>query len=372
VSDPEAGAARAWLARAVGERGGEVLAPWPGDPDALLAQARIEGVVTLVAGRLMQAGAASPARPALRPLFAAAAREEAITFMMLSAEARRLVGLAQAEGLPVLLLKGSALAHWLYAEPTQRSCGDVDLLLPSRALAEQLAHRLAADGYQRARTSGALVAYELMCTRSVAPGWTLELDIHWGLVNSPLFAQRLSFDELMAEAVPLPGLGPGARGLGAVHALLHACMHRAINLANREGDHLKWLYDLVLLAERLDAAQWQRLQSLAQQRGLAGLVVNGLQAAADVFGRPLAAAPLAALRQAAAHETLDAGRLSDWAYMQQQAYRALPSAGLRLRWLWQRLFPSQDYMRALYGDRTSYTALLGERLRRVLAKLARR
>ena len=37
-----------------------------------------------------------------------------------------------------------------------------------------------------------------------------------------------------------------AWGLGAAHALLHACVHRASNLSAGLGDRLKWLYDLHL------------------------------------------------------------------------------------------------------------------------------
>ena len=59
-------------------------------------------------------------------------------------------------------------------------------------------------------------------------------------------------------------LSSGARGLAPVHALLHACLHRANNLQFGDGNRLRWLYDLKLFVQRLDAEQWQQLVRLAQ------------------------------------------------------------------------------------------------------------
>ena len=196
-------------------------------PNALLAAAQKEGVVALLDWRLRQAKAVS----SISPAFAAVARDRALSSMMLEGEARNVLNNMDAAGLPGLLLKGSALAYWAYPEPHLRACNDVDLLLPSREAAEGLADRLCAAGFERSDSSGDLVAYELMCRHRISEEWQLEIDIHWRLANSPLFSDAFTFDELMAESIALPRLAPNARGLGPVHALLHACLHRALNLS---------------------------------------------------------------------------------------------------------------------------------------------
>lgn len=141
--------------------------------------------------------------------------------------------------------------------------------------------------------------------------------------------------------IALPALSPHARGLSPVHA----CMHRAINVYTGIGDRLKWLYDLHLLTQRLDDGQWQQLQDVCMQRRLNGICVTGIDAAASVFGDAAPAPAMQALRAGRAGEPLDAARLHDWEYMEGRNLAALPS--LRLRWLWQRMFPSKACLQEL-------------------------
>ena len=76
----------------------------------------------------------------------------------------------------------------------------------------------------------------------------------------PEHEQSVPARELLARALPLPALGPHARGPGDVDALLIACMHRATHRHNpytvngedhHDPDRLIWLTDIDLLARRL-------------------------------------------------------------------------------------------------------------------------
>lgn len=300
------------------------------------------------------------------------ASREVVVSMALSAETRRVLRELDRLGISALLLKGNALAHWAYVNPMLRACSDVDVLVPTRQDAERLADALCHSGCQRAASSGELVAFEIMCRRQVAPDWLLEIDIHWRLVNSMLFAQRLSFDELMQESVAIPALGDNARGLGPVHAMLHAAMHRSRNLTNGVGDRLKWLYDFFALERHMGAADWDHLVKLAVQRQLAGVTLSALQATHKELGLVIPLSVEEGLQEAARYEPLDATRMADWRYMQSQTMLALPEWKLRARWIWQRLFPSRDYMTYLYGERRNYAALMWQRLRQAGRKLRRR
>lgn len=333
------------------------------EPGTLLEAAQAEGVLGLVHEALFRVGSrhlATETEPALQ--------SEVLTGMLIEKTQRDVLGVLAALGVPALLLKGSALAHWAYDQPHLRACSDVDILLPSRAAAEALSSRLTAEGYRRATTSGDMVAYELLCTRQVTPDWAVEIDVHWRLSNSALHADRFTFDELMAASVAIPSLGPNARGLGPVHATVHAAMHRASNIEIGVGDRLKWLYDFVVLEKHLGPSDWAQLVALARERQLAGVTLSALEAASAMFGTVFPEDVLASLRLAAQSEPLDASRLNDWAYMQAQTVRALPGWGPKLRWLWQRVFPSRDYMACLYGDQGSYGGLLRERAKRAWRK----
>lgn len=306
--------------------------------------------------------------PALGDLFSQAARGEAAQSMLRQAEARRILMQFSEAGLPVLLLKGSALAWWVYPAPHLRRCADVDLLFASRDDALAAAALLAGDGYVVRQHFGQAATREFLCRRDAALGSVIELDMHWSLSSAPVFAERLAFPELMAASIPLPALAPCARGLGPVHACLHACMHRASDLSNGGGEKLKWLYDLHLLAGVLAPADWESLRALAAERGLAGVCANGLEESARLFSTPLPAPTMAALRHASKREMLAPARLRDWKYFQLQNLRALPDWTSRARWIWQRLLPTADY-RQDTGVRAG--GLVRDRIRRALRQVRR-
>lgn len=351
-------------------------AGWPFDADVqvagLLQEAQAEGVVAIVDWHLQRDAAEgdSAVPPAVRQAFASAARDAALLSMLFQAECMTVLQALAAAGIPGLLLKGNALAYWAYPQPHWRQCNDVDLLVASRGAAETLAESLRQRGYERSETSGELVAYELMCRRRITEELQPEIDIHWRLANSALFADAFTFNELMAGSIPLPGLGPNARGLGPVHACIHACVHRALNLSVGLPDSLKWLYDIELMVRTFDPAQWGRLVALSTGRGLAGPVLSALEAAALAFDRDLPADVTAALVRAQGAEKLDTSRLADWRYMQRMTAKALPTLRLQVEWAWQRVFPSKAYMRYLYrADTRNYLILLGMRLRKLLLRL---
>ena len=359
---------RAWLAACAVGNYSKTDIPAFTSPEQLVAAARAEGVIGLIDWRLRQASFGLETKDEriststfseVVKAFSIAAREEALSSMIIENESRAINRLMAEAAIPSLMLKGSALAHWAYAQPHLRSCSDVDLLVPSREAGETFSARLTAAGYERVKTLGDLVAYELLCRRQVGGGWKLEVDIHWSLANSPLFANVFTFDELMKESIELPQLAPGARGLGIVHACIHACLHRALNLSTGTDDKLKWLYDLEVLMALFTPEHWKRLADLSIDKCVAGVVSDALYVAAATFGRDLPARWIDVMRGPQGNEPLDASRLSDWRYMQRKSFESLPGLGRKIRWLWQRCFLSHEYLQQLYGNKEqSYIRLL--------------
>ena len=355
---------RAWLAAVLRDEAG-IAPPVPAAaaPEQVLAVAERQGVASLVHARLGERADGS----ALQAAFAAAARQHAMRSLWLQAEARRLLAALHAAGLRVLVLKGAALAGWLYPAAHQRDCGDLDLLLASHEDTMRAVQVLADCGYPDGYEQGGH-AYELL--RKPVPGtaYALELDLHWRLLNAPVFATALDFETLWSGSIAIPALGPQAHGLGAVHALLHAAMNRVVNLYTDVGDQLKGLYDLHLLAARLDVDDWAQVQRLALAGGLCGVMQSGLQAAQHALGTPLPVPVLAALAAAVPGERLDPARLHDWSYMQWRNAAALPLR-LRLRWLWGRLLPDAGFLRSAHGADASLLVLWWRQGRRLLARL---
>ncbi len=333
--------------------------------DSLLACARAEGVLALcarcVAGR-------ADAAPELQARLSTAGLGLAAGALSREAACRNLLA-ALPDDLPLLVLKGLALGQWLYPAPYLRECSDIDLYFASRDDAERAAGLLAPLGYELQYGAGAF-AHEFLCRRvSRQGGVDVDLDMHWQLSASPLFDALPTFAQWQAGSQALPSLGPGARGLGAVHAFMHAGLHRASNLSAGLGDRLKWLYDLHLLAGRFSAQDWAEVLRACRAHGLCGVCAQAMLATRAELGTVFPEATLQSLMAAARDEVLDANRLQDWSYIQRLNFRALGSWRRRARWLWERAFPSEGYLHELYGADVSRRGLWWARIRRAVGRL---
>lgn len=342
------GSLRGWIAAAL--RSGR---PPPLDASVtagMLVEAAVhEGVAALLDARLRAEGGEGALPQAHREALHACTRALAARWLLRVTALRRIEAAFAAAGMRVLLLKGSALALWLYPQPYLRMGGDVDLLLEREVPLAQAIRVLAPLGFT-SDTVPAGFDYEVMLRGIGAEGQCVELDVHARLVGAPAYAERLAFDDLWRDGQALDGLGPALRALSPVHALTHACLNRALDMELREPDSLKLLYDLRLLAARFSPEAWDELCTLTAAKGVAGICLRSLDDAARFVGAAVPPEVRARLQARADAEPLDYRRLDDWRYMQRQNLRALPNLGARLRWLRQRLLPGASQLRHLYGD----------------------
>jgi len=368
-STPSPDLIRAWLAAVV--RGAEPGGMSP-DEAGLLETARAEGVLTLCHHQLCRSSAWTQYPEPLRETLTRHAYQAVAVELMRAAELREvLAALAQAD-LPVLLLKGAALAYTLYPEPHLRERCDTDLLLPSREDAERAGRVLQTLSYQQSMSmAGDLISYELGCYKTGPGGLTHALDVHWRLSNNALFAERLTFPELAAAAVPIPALEPHARGLGLAHALMLACIHRMANMRVGNANRLIWLYDIHLLAQRLTDQQWRQIVMLAEERALCGPCCDGLDSARQWFATTLPDEVLSRLRAGADREGFDPRQFRPRWRFEWLTFRTLPSTAMRLRWLGQYLFPNAGYLRSQYNFRHPLKLpwFYGARILRGISKL---
>lgn len=336
-----------WLARTIAAD--KPIRPPPAGHDVaqLLSAARRQGVVALLRQRLQEADD----NPALTQAVAAAARDQAALSLYQTSQCRRILACLEQAGLPVLVLKGTALAQWAYASPHLRARGDIDLLLRSRADVDRAICALHDIGCRAEDTTlpGDLVAFELTCMHNPDASNALEIDLHWQLSSTPMFAFRLGWEELRAAAIALPDLAPQARGLAPAHAYVHACMHRIQNLADGRANTLKWLLDLIMVGRQLRSDEWQTVAQLGVERGVAGVLLDGAHAAESRFGECMPLAVRQTLQTAAAAEHMDITRMHQWWYLQRMNLAAYPQWPLKLRWLRQRLLPDRAYLLQRYG-----------------------
>ncbi|MCR6496054.1 nucleotidyltransferase family protein [Thermomonas sp. S9] len=332
-----------------------------------LALARREGVLPLLEAALR----ASPQWPELPQAFRYGLQAEVRQAIGLDLfrrhELARAAAALAAGGLRVLLLKGNALGLWLYPQPHLRVTRDIDLLFASRAEADRAVDLLSPLGYEAEPDPGRLF-FERKSTLRVDGRSRCELDLHCRLLNAPLFAEAFPFQRLWSQAQPLPGLPDGIRGLSPVHAVLHACLNRVLDIQTGEPQRLKLLFDVHLLAARLEAGHWIELVGQARARGIAGGCLRVFDETSALFCTRFPDDVLEDLRRAAASEALDWTRLTDWRYMQWRNFLAVPGWRARLRWLSRRLLPTHAQLVALYGAE-GYARLLMMRCRRFLGHM---
>jgi hypothetical protein len=208
----------------------------------------------------------------------------AVHMLVLDAALAEVVAALRARGLGSVVLKGPAIARWLYDVPLDRRYGDIDVLVDPATFAEAEAV-MAAQGFVKAETPS--LPHHAIWDRPGAIPVRVELHraLYWTRCPDALVWSLLTADtdELILANTPVPTLGTSGRLLTVA---LHAAQH-----GRRFSQGLA---DLDLACARVDASEWQRAAKLAGQLGAlepfgAGLRLHPRGARiADALGLPVA------------------------------------------------------------------------------------
>jgi|SRR5687768_1393523 len=235
---------------------------------------------------LDETDAAELAAQGMAPLIYAAARDprlHAEALRVAAAEPLRLEDLRsvlRAIGVRALLLKGTALAYDLYAQPEHRPRSDTDLLI-ARADLPMVRKAMRDIGFEEQVSSGDDYGLrQLGYSRVDRFGVEHVYDVHWAVANSPLFADVIRYAEV--EPVPLPRIGANAYGLPRVEALLLACIHRVAH--HHDQERLIWLADIALLRVRMSTDEHRRFWQRAAERRVLAVCRRSIEVAETWFG----------------------------------------------------------------------------------------
>ena len=340
------------------------VADWPTAPaqrDRMMQCAAYHGVCVLLY-RALAFDEASEIVNGLRPIAIAAAAQERLRR---HAIAEVLAALA-AEHIEALVLKGSALAYWLYAAPECRSRADTDLLIKQADLPGAI-RVFAALGYSRAAAvSGQLLSTQYCYERKDLLAAVHGFDLHWQVSNTRAMAEVFSYTELRAAAMPLARLSENALALGRSHSLLLACMHRLAHqqapyyfdgVARRGGERLIWLFDIHLLSLTMTAEDWRATLSIAVSKGLQAVLLDGLRAVQAVLSTTIPTWVQEELAVAWAHAKIEprSFTVAPWRWDLSEIARQ-PDWSARWRLVKEHLLPPPAYMLAKY--RTHHRSLL--------------
>jgi len=277
------------------------------------------------------------------------------------------------EGIRPLLMKGAALAYSHYYEPHLRPRCDTDMLI----LQEQIDTArtvLSTMGYREPNAiSGDLVTGQLMMTKAYDNAVLHCCDIHWKVSNALAFADLLSYQEAEQQEIAIPNLCAHACGLGHIHALLLACVHRVAHHDNNE--RLIWLYDIHLLVSTMSRKQLHQFVELALTKKVGAVCRQGLELARSYFATSVPAEAMSELSRQPFELTCgylkkDRRRIDSLI----SDLRSLPGWRPRLRLLLEHTFPAPEYMLRRYQRRNSayLPALYTHRLIHAFRKLSAR
>jgi hypothetical protein len=200
-------------------------------------------------------------------------------------ELRRILKALNAQGIPVIVLKGAALAPTVYPDPALRPMRDLDLLVHRQDLEGALAalRRLDYRGLMRNY-------FRCHVFMQGGTGGETAVELHWSLVD---YSAGKSFEnagrqeagtvERLWSGAEVLRLDGGQEGLAlnpAAH-LVYLCAH----LWKQHGGGLRllWCFDLHLLASsgRLD---WEAVIEAAQASCAEAAVSRSLELAQRYFG----------------------------------------------------------------------------------------
>src|SRR5438552_4169732 len=200
--------------------------PWSGLLDVALLDAAQEHDVGPLVYHALRPGPNWDRQPApVRDRLTQLVSEAALLDRLRVDTDRSVIATLSAARLAPLIIKGAALAHRIYPASLLRPRVDTDLLIQENEQADAAA-ALTRMGFTRVpRPTGDHVTHQFTYVGAVH-SIRVEYDIHWKIADPQVFADLLSYDELASEAVPLPQLGPSARTIADVYALLVACTHR--------------------------------------------------------------------------------------------------------------------------------------------------
>lgn len=257
----------------------------------------------------------------------------------------------QAIGGRVLLIKGTALAYDLYAQPELRPRTDTDLLIKQDDLPSVRA-ALTAIGFAEQVTSGdehglRQVGFSRVDRFNVEHSY----DVHWAVANSPIFADVIRFEEI--EPLPLPLIDASAFGLPDVEALLLACVHRVAH--HHDEERLIWLADIALLRARMSDEEHRRFWKRAEERRMVAVCRRSVEVAESWFGGDSNHAAEWFLSAAELEQDEPSRALLDpdvtYARETLANLRALPW-GARLTRLRQLAFPPPAFMRQVFATQS--------------------
>jgi len=205
--------------------------------------------------------------------------------LLLLREMARLLGLLEANVIPVIAFKGPLLGAVAYGNVSLRSSADVDILVRKQDFL-RLKKLLLAEGYLPSPSVSriperALLDYAPECQFIRSPTG-IELDVHWHMLPR-MISYALDSEQLWQRVEYLPLAGMHVPTIPPEDMLLVLSVHGSKHLWERLG----WICDIGGLIGVHRLVNWTRVLEQAGTQGSSRMLFLGLTLARDLVGAEL-------------------------------------------------------------------------------------
>ncbi|MGB8643716.1 MAG: nucleotidyltransferase family protein [Anaerolineae bacterium] len=344
----------------------------PAEWDGMVQAARQHGLAPLLHASLRRCAGELPAPAGVMAALWETYLRDSTTGLIAYQDLNHWADRFEREGIPFVLLKGSALAHLIYPEPSLRPFGDLDLLVHPQDAA-RLRPLFIQEGYAPAFEfvpgfTSRFFAQETFWRRGAN---AVMIDLHVHLFVNAFYRRRMPAAWLWAQTTPVQLDGRTALTLTPTAQLFHLAAHYALH---HSEERLLWLYDLALLMSGAGRPiDWESVVGQARAFGLVQAIQLTLERVAAVWGVTPPAEPWRQIRALtpgsgerrafALATTASPFRRNLWDFVNLPA----SEAGV---FVWYHLFPGETYMRTRYA--LPDTVPLGRAYAERLVRIARR
>lgn len=265
-----------------------------------------------------------------------------------------LAGLAS-RNIPVVLLKGAALASCLYHNIALRPIGDMDLLVPL-AQAAGSCEIMAGLGYEPVEIElkpGANLAYNSGIVFAHSRHPRVLMEVHWYLLDVPYYFRKVPMDWFWRNTEMCEIAGHPVHVLNHEANLIYLPAHLALH---HRFQGLRWYLDLALLLHKhQQAIDWEKVITAAQEFEL----LRVLQVTLDRLASYWPSLPLSGIRHRLS--TLQPTRFEKRLFRLLTAEPrqpfldfytdivSLPGIPARAQFVLSNIFPQAAYMSKRYG-----------------------
>ena len=253
------------------------LADWT----QIVALAAEQGVAPVLRSRLKDSGAVPPPEAALQ-LREAYLANVALNMRLLRERDRILVALRAAQ-ISVIPIKGASFAEALYGDSALRPMADIDLWVQRSHLDDARAVMRTLGYASRAKVDRPPALQDVLTgeTQMVRPSGPL-VELHWNLFPGEWLRHTARVDERTIWERSRPRDGEQVRELSPEDAIIHLCVHLAVNhqmsgiglrtLVDLDYARREWAVDWAVVAQRarlwrVSCATWLVLNALAALLG---------------------------------------------------------------------------------------------------------